>query len=288
MAKTAAELRRYRNWFAIGLLLSAGALAGTLWFMGHTYYEAPQPRPEPAHSSSPLETDEPARPDYPEPVETPPEDYGEPRVIPGELSWRVEPVQVIFVRGDDNQVVYPALDRASLESTKRWQRWEREKNKSALEVEASYRRSLNALGSFFEDHREANEPLAQEQVMRALNELDRSREKQMERVSPVRSPPGDTPSNASPETTVGPKVLFVTSIATSVTSLMGFAFTWVFAWRKERREDALAKVELELKTKELERVRRESDALAASQQQPAERTQPAHPHGGEGSSPPRL
>ncbi|HET6806375.1 MAG TPA: hypothetical protein VFH59_13140 [Frateuria sp.] len=52
-------------------------------------------------------------------------------------------------------------------------------------------------------------------------------------------------------------IISVTSLLTSFTSLGGFFFSTAVAWRKERRDQENADVELEKKKLELEQLRRE-------------------------------
>jgi hypothetical protein len=52
-------------------------------------------------------------------------------------------------------------------------------------------------------------------------------------------------------------LISVASLITSSTSLVGFFFTTAVAWRKERREQAHADVELEKKKLEVEKLRLE-------------------------------
>ena len=59
-----------------------------------------------------------------------------------------------------------------------------------------------------------------------------------------------------PSSTITPLIVIV-SLLTSVTSLLGFLFTTVVAWRKERREQQHSDLDLEKKRLEVERLRQE-------------------------------
>jgi len=59
-----------------------------------------------------------------------------------------------------------------------------------------------------------------------------------------------------PSSTITPLIVVV-SLLTSVTSLLGFLFTTVVAWRKERREQQHSDLDLEKKRLEVERLRQE-------------------------------
>ncbi len=62
--------------------------------------------------------------------------------------------------------------------------------------------------------------------------------------------PGDAVSSSH-----APVLLAGISLVSSVTTLCGLILTTIVAWRKEKREENAAKVELEIKMAELEKLR---------------------------------
>ena len=76
---------------------------------------------------------------------------------------------------------------------------------------------------------------------------------------PSNAPPSEPgPSVESVRDSINLAVLIsVASLVTSLTSLVGFFFTTAVAWRKERREQVHADVELEKKKLEVEKLRLE-------------------------------
>jgi multidrug efflux pump subunit AcrB len=69
----------------------------------------------------------------------------------------------------------------------------------------------------------------------------------------VKKPARET-TTAREATTV---IVSVVSLLTSVTSLIGFCFTTLLAWRKEKRESRSEELELKKKEFELEKLRKE-------------------------------
>ena len=78
--------------------------------------------------------------------------------------------------------------------------------------------------------------------------------------APLPPQPSPSPSPSplpAPDTISLAMLISVASLLASLTSLLGFFFTTAVAWRKERREQAHADVELEKKKLEIEKLRLE-------------------------------
>ncbi|HNA27045.1 MAG TPA: hypothetical protein PLI01_09600 [Nitrospira sp.] len=71
------------------------------------------------------------------------------------------------------------------------------------------------------------------------------------------SPPTNTPLPQAEPSVSLPMLISVASLLTSATSLIGFFFTTGVAWRKERREQQHADLDLEKKKLEVEKLRLE-------------------------------
>ncbi|MBL8529108.1 MAG: hypothetical protein JNL68_15585 [Burkholderiales bacterium] len=74
---------------------------------------------------------------------------------------------------------------------------------------------------------------------------------------PESGPPSETPLPQAEPSVSLPMLISVASLLTSVTSLIGFLFTTGVAWRKERREQQHADLDLERKKLEVEKLRLE-------------------------------
>jgi hypothetical protein len=83
---------------------------------------------------------------------------------------------------------------------------------------------------------------------------------------PVRDsgPPTNTPLPQAEPSISLPMLISVASLLTSATSLIGFFFTTGVAWRKERREQQHADLDLEKKKLEVEKLRLEIEGKKGS------------------------
>jgi hypothetical protein len=82
---------------------------------------------------------------------------------------------------------------------------------------------------------------------------------------------GESPRPAPPETKVGPAastgaaalLTASASLVTSLVTLVGFLYTSLLTWRKERREAVLADLEVQKRSLENEKLRRELEQASS-------------------------
>jgi hypothetical protein len=82
-----------------------------------------------------------------------------------------------------------------------------------------------------------------------------------EPVRPFTPPLGAAPPTAYP---VVPLITAVASFVTALVALMGFVYTSVLTWRKERREKVLAELEVEKLRLENDKLRQEMEQTSSS------------------------